>query len=316
MIHIILFALKVIGWIFLAFLGLLLLIIAVLLFVPVRYRIEADKHEEVKGRAKAFWLFHAFSVTAVYEKKLDLSIRILGFPLKGKREEGQLTEEEIQDNAFHDMAAEEASDGIGEDKPAPDVHIASLEDSSEDFVYGEQPQREIEEKKDRRKKRQKEKKIQKKIPSKGLFSRIKEMIRLFIKKIKNQIRKLLEKWKEVKDKAASLKEFVSDRENQQAFKLLLKQTKALLRHILPRKIRGRLYVGFEDPYTTGQVIAAAGLLCPVYKNSLQIYPSFEEAVLEGQITCRGRIRLYSLAIIAGRLFMNKRLRYLFKKLMR
>ena len=115
-------------------------------------------------------------------------------------------------------------------------------------------------------------------------------------------------------KGDKIKELISDKENQELLRLVFRQTKALFKHIFPRKARGKLRIGFEDPYTTGQAMALAGLLCPFYKDSLQVIPSFEEPVLEGELACSGRIRLAALLMIAGRLMASRTFRQALKKL--
>ncbi|MDO4277650.1 MAG: DUF2953 domain-containing protein [Lachnoclostridium edouardi] len=86
--------------------------------------------------------------------------------------------------------------------------------------------------------------------------------------------------------------------------------------MLPKKVRGKLYIGFEDPYMTGQAMAVAGLLCPIYKNALQVYPDFENQILEGELFIKGRVRLSSAAALAFHLFRNRKFRKLLKKLLK
>ncbi len=49
-----------------------------------------------------------------------------------------------------------------------------------------------------------------------------------------------------------------------AFRFLLGKGKGLLHHILPRKIRGKLIFGFEDPALTGQVLGVAAIFYSFY----------------------------------------------------
>ena len=70
MLHIILGILKVIGIILLAVVGLFVLCLLILLFVPVRYRISGRKEEQVlEGHVQVTWLLHAVGLTADYSEK-------------------------------------------------------------------------------------------------------------------------------------------------------------------------------------------------------------------------------------------------------
>ncbi|RGY99409.1 DUF2953 domain-containing protein [Clostridium sp. AM58-1XD] len=339
MIHIVLFILKIIGWILLAVLGFILLAAGILLFVPVRYRGEGSCYGAWKGRLKATWLLHMISLTAVYEENLDVTIRILGFPLGRKAKEE--AEKEISEDEFWEKISEELSDE--EDKedagspgaPVPDVHIASIEDSEEDFVYqgGERNAQDEAVKKEvtadsedgrhREPVREEGKKTSgKERKSRGGFGRpgwpkrLKDRFLRIFKNLKAAFCSMWDKWKSLEKKVERIKQFINDKKNQELFKLLLKQIRVLFKHVLPRKIRGKVRLGFDDPYMTGQALAAAGLLYPFYRDSIQVCPSFEEQILEGELSFSGRIRLFTLTVIAGRLFLNKRFRLLLRKWMR
>ena len=84
MLHIILGILKVIGIILLAVVGLFVLCLLILLFVPVRYRISGRKEEQVlEGHVQVTWLLHAVGLTADYsEKQLVINLKLFGFVLK------------------------------------------------------------------------------------------------------------------------------------------------------------------------------------------------------------------------------------------
>ena len=67
MLHIILMILKIIGILILAVLALLLIIIGVVLFVPIRYRVNGKMEEEsFFVKAEVYWLLHLFRLKALY----------------------------------------------------------------------------------------------------------------------------------------------------------------------------------------------------------------------------------------------------------
>ena len=86
MLHIILLILKIIGIIIAILLGVVLLGLTAVLFVPVRYRVEVSRKEEmmpVLVRAKATWLLHLLNVRVRYpaEPKPIVRVRIALIPV-------------------------------------------------------------------------------------------------------------------------------------------------------------------------------------------------------------------------------------------
>ena len=91
MLHIILLILKIIGWILLAILGLLVLLICVVFFVPLRYRAEGRCRgtlDSLYGKIRFSWFMHLVSGSAVYDGgKLMWTVRIAWKKLYGGVEE-------------------------------------------------------------------------------------------------------------------------------------------------------------------------------------------------------------------------------------
>lgn len=86
MLHILLLILKIIGIVLGALLGIILLGIVLVLFVPVRYRAEVMRTESgdsppVVVRAKAGWLLHIVNIRVDYPADVWLRVRILFFTI-------------------------------------------------------------------------------------------------------------------------------------------------------------------------------------------------------------------------------------------
>ena len=80
MIQVLLLILKIIGIALAVILGLVLFVVLVVLFVPIRYRariIYKPEHLEVTGRVS--FLFSMLSVTVRYLEKLTYQGRVFGF---------------------------------------------------------------------------------------------------------------------------------------------------------------------------------------------------------------------------------------------
>lgn len=68
MIHIVLLVLKIIGIILASVLGLLIALLLIVLFAPIRYRLKAEYEEAFEASAKITWLLRIISFTAEYGK--------------------------------------------------------------------------------------------------------------------------------------------------------------------------------------------------------------------------------------------------------
>lgn len=77
--------LKIIGITLLSILGLILAVLLLVLFVPIRYRIYAEKHEETNDyfvRANVTWLLHFLNILIRYSGELYYRVRITVFTIK------------------------------------------------------------------------------------------------------------------------------------------------------------------------------------------------------------------------------------------
>ncbi|MBR0306454.1 MAG: DUF2953 domain-containing protein, partial [Lachnospiraceae bacterium] len=117
------------------------------------------------------------------------------------------------------------------------------------------------------------------------------------------------------EKIEQVRTFLNDQENRKTIGLLWRQVKKLLRHVLPRKISGRVRFGFDDPATTGQILTYISPFYGLYAKTLKLEPIFEEKVLDGELHVKGHIRAATLLWIVIRVVLNKNFRVLLKKAM-
>lgn len=120
----------------------------------------------------------------------------------------------------------------------------------------------------------------------------------------------------IKNKIEYWKNLLTSEPMKDAIATLWKRTKGLLRHILPRKLTGRVHFGFDDPSMTGKVLAYLSMLYPFTKDNLVIESEFEteELILEGNLVFCGRIRLGYLVYVALSVVLNKNIRRQYKRL--
>lgn len=292
MIQILFLILKCIGIILLALIGLVLLAVLAALFVPVRYQAEGSRYGELNARGRVSWFFRGLSLEFFLEKgEVSSSVKLFGRRLGGGPAEAEDLEGDLQE--------------ISE----PSVHTTSLD--REETGGGTDRRKETEERKRPSAEKASGGKEERKAgdgPSSGRMQTAVQGLFRKIAHIRSRIRALFEK----KDQVMA---FLRDEENKKTFRLVRSQLWRVLRHVLPRSIKGRVTFGFDDPYRTGQVLSWAAILYPVYRDSLQITPVFDREVLEGELSIKGRIRLAVLLGAAARLMMDKNFRKLVRKLM-
>lgn len=160
-------------------------------------------------------------------------------------------------------------------------------------------------------------------PDSGPFSRLTERFRrlagrfpVIFGKLKFSFQSMCDKLRTIKEKKEEIQEWISKEENQKTIRLLCRQAKKLLRHVLPQKGRGEVVFGFEDPYTTGQVLTAFSVIYPFCHENLVVYPVFDRQVFTAEGYFKGRIRLGTLIMAAVRLLFDKNCRMVLKRWLR
>jgi hypothetical protein len=136
---------------------------------------------------------------------------------------------------------------------------------------------------------------ERKSPRENFFQRI--------KRIKNKILDILVKIREGKEKLRDIVEYMKNEKNQATFRCVKEQIIALLKHLKPVKMKGKIVYGMEDPALTGQILAGISVVYPFF-HELEIVPDFEKARLEGNLDARGRIRIFNLLFIVYKLYKD------------
>ena len=134
-----------------------------------------------------------------------------------------------------------------------------------------------------------------------------------IEKIEYLFSEICDKLELADRKRLWVQRFLEDPNNQKTLRLVWRQVKAMLFHILPRKAGGQITFGFDDPATTGQVLAACSVIYALYGTELTITPDFGQAVIDGDLQMKGRVRLGTLAALAVRVLADRNLWRMIKK---
>ncbi len=303
--HVILQILAVIGIVLLVLLALLILTVLAVLFVPIRYRASGEKEaDRIEGVAAVSFLYPFLSFKwqrAGNENRWAL--RLLGIKLKGspkvdkgkttepeKTEKGKPAEPEKTDKGKAEETAqaakpEKAAEPVKEEKqPAtPSVQNAEAEDAA----------RQAEE------------------------TGTQETDRVSSeKKARFTISGLCDKMENIRDNVEYYKERLTAEEN----RLFLKRTKerifAVLKSIKPKVLTARVVCGTGSPDTTGYVCAVYGMLYPVIEDRISFTADFENKVLDGELSVKGKVRVVTLVRHGIKILLDKQLKVFLKEMKR
>ena len=320
LLHILLTILKILGILLLVVVGLLLLIVLALLFVPVTYTVQGDKNQETWGiSGRVSWLFGGISARFWHRGETGWELRLLGIPVRklmrrlrgGKRRKRQ----EKKTSSGRKEKGASAQNGPSPSDESPVQRTPSFSKGSsvqkEPLAQKESPCQETKAAEGT------EFGEPKRGPGRiaaavgNLWRRIRSFFVRLVQlpgKIAGRIRKMWLTFRRFCDKIRRWKEFLTRDTTKAAVKFLLGRGRALLVHILPRKVRGNVNVGFEDPAMTGQLLAAAGVFYPLYKENIQITPVFDRQVLEGDFLIKGRIFGAAFVWTAWKIYRNRNVR--------
>ena len=278
--------LKVIGIILASILGLIILILLLVLFVPIRYkgafaRTGIDDDPPIDARAQVSWLLHIVHISVKYPSEPIGKVRIFGIPImqippKKKKEKpdkekktkkDSINDNDVNDNNINDNNINDNNEFVTDD--SDEISIENDTDvSSED--------------------------------KETIFSRIANLCRKIKYTIKNAYDKIISIFTGVHDKTNKIKKDIHYYHTiltSDLFDRTLEKTKKkiakLLKEILPRKLEISMEVGFDDPYTTGELLAITGILYPLIGDYVHIVGNFEESIIRGAGRFKGKIYGFS-----------------------
>lgn len=324
MLHILLTILKILGILLLVLVGILLVIILSVLFVPVCYDAQGKKTaDELYGKAAVSWLFRLVYARFVYEDgKTALEIFLFGIPLLAAKRrldawkvERRKRKAEKPDKKPVVKAVEPDRKSVvkaveTDKKPTVKAIAPDKEPAAEVVEPDGKPTVQTGE--------QEKKTVFKQIVGKvaGIWKKIKGFFAVLWRlpgKIADRIRKIRLTFRGICDKIKQWYTFFQMDDTREAIRFLKEKGKGLLRHILPRKVRGKVMFGFDDPSLTGQVLALAGAVYPLYKDRLQITPVFDRQVLEGEVKLSGRVFGGYLLWQAWQIYRNREVKVTYRR---
>lgn len=312
--------LKIIGIVLLVILGIMLFLLAVLLFVPVRYSVKGTVDNNITAEGKISWLCSIFRYDFTFqEQDLNGEVRIFGFRPKKKE---RVSEEELEEvvvpevkDGVEEVVSDLVSNTVEEDDSEGKISKSVIESDSDKISPEEAAgRREQNPEMDFHTGRQNRKSSR---PSgKNIFMRMRDKIKSFMKKIKNFFIGIQKRLTSFKEFVVKVKEIVTDTKNQYAVRRLWEELLYLLKHFGFRKIHTELTFALADPALTGQVLGVLSMMPFLYQYDFHIFPDFESEsfYIRGSYDVKGRIQLIFLLVTAIRLLADKDIRSFLKKL--
>ena len=337
--YVILTILKILGIILLV----LLVIVFSVLFVPVRYRLEGEKSSpgwsEANGKVKVSWVLHLIHLRIQYqEKELDWECYLFGVPLKKagaavrewkkKRRKKKVQEQKERRKKAVQQKNEPEKRTVakkkGQEKPLQieeKTRTAAKEQKSTEKQTNPEksktaaPEAKKTEIETAERKQQEKEKVSDKLSR--FWNRCKKIVGSILEfpgKLKKKLTNIRLTFWGFYDKIKQWRTLWNEESTLAALHFLTEKGRKLIRHVLPRKIRGSITFGCEDPALTGQILGAVAIAYPLYGKGVAVYPRFEEKILEGQLQMKGRIVVACLLWQAWKIYRNPDVRKTLEKI--
>lgn len=307
--------LKIIGIILGVILGLAIFILLVVLFLPVVYNIRGHKLDDsydVKVKVHYLIPFLNFKLDFDDKNGLKYVARFLFFklissdaepekpkkpnkPTKPKKIKSEVSEKKSEhesqsasdyrefkvfDNGLDIEADNESETYKSYESKEKDIKADTVIDDSETDAKAEQPQ--------------------KKKSLVDFFVNMKSRIVAFADNTKTAIENIKEKKDYLDEKLKILK----SEDTQNAIKKIFAALKKLLKTINPKKKRVTVDIGFSDPATTGQVVAAYSVMYPVIGSFVFLNADYEKPMLRGDAYFKGSLNIFTVLLIGLKLYFD------------
>ncbi len=354
MISVILTILKILGLILLILLGILILVVCLVLFIPVRYRIEGDyQSSKATVSSRVTWLLHFVSARILMEYEnafsLHIAVRVLGIPIfdnkkkaakKKKKESKEAdynpeepspdgTDTEIQAASTDNSGNSESNNEESASWQRSDLEELELEGTKVRETKGEESEileskileseileTEIEEAEIEEVEIEESKN---EADKKSLFEKLYIIFGKFMQFIENiqyTFHKLCDTIVKIRDNLNYYLDLLQKQSTTRAIGTCKTQLMRIAKSLSPQKFQVNLHLGFEDPAVLGEILAVWGMLYPFHQGRIDIVPEFGQTILEGDILLKGKISLFVYLKVALILFFDKNIKQLIKQIKR
>lgn len=286
---IVLLILKIIGIILLSIIGLILFIILVALITPVRYRIKGKYAEEKPDVLLNIHLwFHLISVKVVYnEVGLNGKLRILFIKKNLIKPKEEKTDSPVDENLIQNELDQMEAEALSQLEQANEVVEEQIESSSEETDIPTEDNSEP----DTAEQIEASDVTVDDTIEESVETEEQTIIDKIVAKIKGIYEKVHEKYVNIMKKKTAVEWLLSQEATQNLIKRALRQLKKTIKSVLPRKLKGHLTLGLEDPKTMGMICMYSGIFYPSLPKKFEFEPVFDEKIIDGDVDIKGRIIL-------------------------
>ena len=355
MLHIIIFILKIIGILLLVILGLVLLLVGSVLFVPITYKIRAEREDGViRVRAVAGWMFRLLSVHYRLHTSQEpvqlLQGRILGIPVwkplepeeekpkkkrKAKKQEKPTKESKPEPKQIKQKTgaaepvqaevkpADQAKNRLKKDLASRKASQAKPEEPEPEPIVTAQKDPGTAVATVPQPEPEAAAQEQPKPPRQSILKKLLYAIRRIYGKITaigrglfSLVVKLLHMPEKASETIETLTDFWNLEENVKARESIWRELKFLWKHSRPRKADLTLHFGFEDPSWTGQCMGVLSILNVWYPGRIFLKPEFEQEIFEGTLYIKGHMMLAVPLLSIFRLWRDENVMKMYRRFRR
>lgn len=124
---------------------------------------------------------------------------------------------------------------------------------------------------------------------------------------------LMDRIEDIFDQYEKLESFYYQNETQYAMQKILFLGKKTLMYVLPRRCKGYVDYGFDDPSWTGKSYGILSVLGLATKRNFHLNPNFEMQILRADVIFTGRIRIFYFLKLAIIIFFDKKLKQAYQE---
>lgn len=298
--------LKVIGIIIGIILALILIILMVIMFSPIRYHIEAERYENIKGEAEVKWLFgiiKAFvSVTSDFDVKY--TVKIFHKKFDNSDNDKKTEKDENRNNSKTIEAMEKKSENKETDVKVkkPQENNKTIDKNISNTENKEIKKTVIKE----------EKKVSQPVRRVNVSDIENKNIKIESKKTNENNKKV---YKEEKEDSI-IKKLNAIENKKEILKATILFIKRIFKGILPKNIYANMEIGAGEPSLTGYIMGVYGVGKSKYGDSINIKPYFEGFKIEGIFKTKGKIIIGKLLFDTARFVFTKPVFVLIKNILK
>ena len=286
MLAVILKILSILGIILLVLLGIVILLLLVVLFLPIVYRIRAEKTpDQLWAKAKIRWLFGLVRADYAYPEPGSFVVKVLWFTLYDSAKTSKPKTAETVPQKKEASVEEPTAPAM-----VPDAVETKTTENSETKPE-ESAEQEIKQNPD-----------------------VEDEKKSIFEKIRYTIKQIYDKIKHIIDNITFYKKLLQDEDTKLLVSHAWKRLCKIFRSIRPRRLKADVLFGMDSPDTTGYLFAVYGMLSPHLGKHVQVTPDFTQAILEGRVNAAGHIMIFTLLLNVLAVLFDKRLQLLKRRL--